>query len=156
MFRKLLALCVAKGMVKGRRQAVDNAFTKANVSLESLIEKEIADDVTAYADELNNSEYKIAARKKKQVEQYHQWKQRQSKDMLGMSIKRVKRATAANLSNQNIWAITPTIPPQTLMPAYPQNSENQEIWTFWNSYPYTTHHVITGVMADFADKRDSQ
>ncbi|MCL2436291.1 MAG: transposase, partial [Lentimicrobiaceae bacterium] len=62
LFRKILTLCVEKGMVKGRRQAVDSAFIKANASMDSLIEKEVIEDVAVYADELNeNSEFKVTA-----------------------------------------------------------------------------------------------
>lgn len=44
-------------MVRGKRQAVDSAFIKANASMDSLIEKEVLDDVDYYATELNqNSE----------------------------------------------------------------------------------------------------
>ena len=84
LFRKILSLCVEKGMVRGKRQAVDSAFIKANSSLDSLVEKEVLDDAAAYADELNeNSEFKVTARKKKRVEQHHDWKKRNRKDMLG-------------------------------------------------------------------------
>ena len=56
-------------MVSGKRQAVDSAFIKANASLDSLIEKEVIDDASVYAGELNaNSEYKVTAEKKKKVE----------------------------------------------------------------------------------------
>jgi hypothetical protein len=44
-------------MVSGRRQAMDSAFIKANASMETLLEKEVLEDVDAYADELaGNSE----------------------------------------------------------------------------------------------------
>ena len=90
-------------MVKGKRQAVDSAFIKANASMDSLSEKEVMEDAAAYADELNeNSEYKVTAQKKKQVEQHHLWKTRHSKDMPALNIKMVKKVTAANLSSQNI------------------------------------------------------
>ena len=47
-------------MVKGKRQAIDSAYIKANVSLDSLVEKEVLDDVEKYSEELNeNSEHKI-------------------------------------------------------------------------------------------------
>jgi len=32
-------------MVSGKRQAVDSAFVKANASMDSLLEKEVLDDV---------------------------------------------------------------------------------------------------------------
>jgi len=75
LFRRILSLCVEKGMVSGRRQAVDIALIKANASIDSLVEKEVLEDVVDYATELNqNSEYKVTAQKKKRVEQHHDWK----------------------------------------------------------------------------------
>ena len=73
LFKEVLRLCVSKGMVSGRRQAMDSAFIKANASMESLLEKEILDDVDAYADELSeNIEHTdgqtITSEKKKQIE----------------------------------------------------------------------------------------
>ncbi|GHU96983.1 transposase [Bacteroidia bacterium] len=40
MFRNILTMCIEKGMVSGKRQAVDSAFIKANASMESLVAKE--------------------------------------------------------------------------------------------------------------------
>jgi transposase len=60
LFRKVLTLCIEKGMVRGKRQAVDSAFVKANASLDSLIAKEVIADVVDYSSELNEgSDYKI-------------------------------------------------------------------------------------------------
>ena len=48
-------------ILRGKRQAVDSAFVKANASLDSLQEKEVLADVEKYSEELAaNSEYKIA------------------------------------------------------------------------------------------------
>lgn len=61
LFQQVLSLCVNKSMVKGKRQAINSAFIKANASLDSLIEKPILDeeaikeDVSTYCDELNNN-----------------------------------------------------------------------------------------------------
>ena len=44
LFRKILSLCVSKGMVRGKRQAIDSALMKANASMDSLVEKEIMKD----------------------------------------------------------------------------------------------------------------
>ena len=77
LFQEVLRLCCDKGMVSGKRQAVDSAFVKANASLDSLLEKEVLNDVEQYAQELNdNSEFKVSAEKKKQVEQHHKWKEK--------------------------------------------------------------------------------
>ena len=82
LFRKILSMCVEKGMVSGKRQAIDSAFIKANASLDSLVEKEVIEDAGVYVDELNqNSEYKVTIQKKKQVEQHHDCKKRTKKDI---------------------------------------------------------------------------
>src|SRR3984957_8153866 len=60
LFQKVLSLCIEKGMVRGKRQAVDSAFVKANASLDSLIAKEVIADVADYSSDLNEgSDYKI-------------------------------------------------------------------------------------------------
>ncbi|MER0442862.1 hypothetical protein [Emticicia sp. W12TSBA100-4] len=40
--------CVAKGMVKGKRQAIGSVFIKANASMDNLVEKEVVEDASAY------------------------------------------------------------------------------------------------------------
>lgn len=84
LFRKVLSLCVSKGMVRGKRQAVvDSAFIKANASMDSLVEKEVLEDASAFVDELEeNSDYKTTSTRKKLVERHHKWKQAY-KDMPG-------------------------------------------------------------------------
>ena len=60
LFRKILSLCVKSGMVRGKRQAVDSAFIKANASMDSLVEKEVLEDASAFVSELEeNSEFKV-------------------------------------------------------------------------------------------------
>ncbi|MEZ4878201.1 MAG: hypothetical protein R2805_11705 [Flavobacterium sp.] len=38
MFKEVLSMCVSK-IVRGKRQAIDSVFIKANASLDSLVEK---------------------------------------------------------------------------------------------------------------------
>lgn len=84
LFRKILSLCVEKGMVRGKRQAVDSAFIKANASMDSLLEKEVLEDVSAFVNELEeNSEYKVTSERKKLVNRHHNWKQEAYKGMPG-------------------------------------------------------------------------
>ena len=40
LFKQVLKQCINKGMISGRRQAIDGFFIKANASLDSLVEKE--------------------------------------------------------------------------------------------------------------------
>src|ERR1700709_1247549 len=56
LFRQVLKDCIDKGMVEGRRQAMDSVFVKANASMESLKQKEILDDGDDYSDELTDNE----------------------------------------------------------------------------------------------------
>src|SRR5690606_35435803 len=72
LFQKILSLCVSKGMVSGKRQAVDSAFIKANASMDSLIEKEVLKDASVFVNELEeNSEFKVTSTREKLVEQHH-------------------------------------------------------------------------------------
>src|SRR6185312_14841933 len=56
LFKKVLGLCIDKGMVAGKRQAMDSVFVQANASMESLQRKEVLKDVDNYTDELNDEE----------------------------------------------------------------------------------------------------
>jgi transposase len=158
LFRKILSLCVEKGLVSGKRQAVDSAFIKANASLDSLVEKEVVDDVVAYAEELNdNSEFKVTVQKKKRVAQHHAWKQRTRKDTPGYEYKDGKEGNSGEfiqsrlLSNHTHYSPTDSDSRIATKPGKPRNMNY-----LGQLSVDTTHHVITGAMADFADKRDSQ
>jgi len=61
VFRAVLKQCIDKGMVAGRRQAVDGVFVKANASLDSMIEREILLDATDYSNELTKNEEQQSA-----------------------------------------------------------------------------------------------
>ena len=52
VFRIALKLCIDKGMVGGRRQAIDSALIKANASMDSLRKREILDDADDYCSKL--------------------------------------------------------------------------------------------------------
>ena len=56
VFQTILKQCIDKGMISGRRQAVDGVFVKANASLDSMIEREVLDDATDYSNELDKNQ----------------------------------------------------------------------------------------------------
>ena len=147
LFKEVLRLCVVKGMVSGKRQAMDSAFVKANASMESLLEKEVLDDVEKYAGELNeNSEYTVTAHKKKRVEQHHKCKEKHTKNIPGSDDKRAKF-----LSNHTHYSPADPDARISTKPGKPRNLN------FSGQLSVdTSHHVITGACSDFADKRDSQ
>jgi len=56
IFKRVLKQCIDKGMISGRRQAVDGFYIKANASLDSLVEKEVLMDAVVYCRELKANE----------------------------------------------------------------------------------------------------
>jgi len=127
LFRKVLSLCVLKGMVRGKRQAIDSAFIKANASLDSMVEKEVIDDVKVYCDELNEgSEFKLEPAQK---EEQHK----------------------SPPSNSTHYSPTD---PDARMSVKPGKATHLNF--FGQIAVDDAHHVITGAMADFADQRDCQ
>jgi transposase len=55
-FRDILRLCVDKGIVSGKTQAVDSAFIKANASFDSLAATELEKRSKKYFDEITENE----------------------------------------------------------------------------------------------------
>ena len=161
LFKKVLSLCVSKGMVSGKRQAIDSAYIKANASLDSLLEKEILIDSDTYTDELiENDETKktISSSKKKEIESHHAWKAEAYKGQpKGNSNKENELDELGNtirpkfLSNHTHYSKTDGDARISVKPGKPRQL-NYSAQTSVD----TKNHVITNIMADFSDKRDSQ
>lgn len=56
VFKKVLKGCMKKGMLSGKRQAVDSYLMKANASLGSMLENEVLMDAALYTKELVENE----------------------------------------------------------------------------------------------------
>ena len=158
LFKEVLRLCVSKGMVRGKRQAVDSVFIKANASLDSLVEKEVLDDASAFVDELEaNSEFKVTSTRKKIVEEHHNWKKETYKDMANASQSGDKVDENGNLirpkylSNHTHYSPTDTDARVSVKPG-----KARQLNYFGQIAVDDAHHVITGACSDYADKRDSQ
>ena len=135
LFKKILSLCVEKGVVRGKRQAIDSAFVKANASLDSIIVKEVIADVAAYADELNQgSEYKISVRKTEDSPAHEE-----------------TETSPRKKSNKTHYSPTD---PDAKMSVKPGKA--CQLNYYGQIAVDDAHHVITGANADFADQRDSQ
>ena len=52
LFKVVLKQCIDKGMVSGKRQAIDSVFVKANAAISSMVEREILEDASVYSKEL--------------------------------------------------------------------------------------------------------
>jgi transposase len=158
LFKEILSLCVEKQMVRGKRQAVDSAFVKANASMDSLIEKEVLADADFYAEELNeNSEFKVSSTREKLVNQHHNWKEEAYKGMPKGGSKDTNTDENGNLirpkylSNHTHYSPTDPDAKISVKPGKPR------LLNYFGQISVDdAHHVITGACADFADQRDSQ
>lgn len=56
LFKKVLEQCIDKGMISGKRQAIDSVFIKANASTGSMLHKGIMEDAEIYGKELEENE----------------------------------------------------------------------------------------------------
>ena len=158
LFRQVLKMCVGKGMVRGKRQAVDSVFIKANASMDSLVEKEVLDDASAFVDELEeNSEFKTTSTRKKLVQQHHNWKKVAYKDQPNPNFNGDKVDEHGNLirprfvSNHTHYSPTDTDAKVSVKPG-----KARQLNYFGQIAVDDAHHVITGACSDFADQRDSQ
>ena len=158
LFKQVLKMCVSKGMVRGKRQAVDSVFIKANASMDSLVEKEVLDDASAFVNELEeNSEFKTTSTRKKLVEQHHDWKKEAYKDQPNPNFNGDKVDEYGNLirpkfvSNHTHYSPTDTDAKVSVKPG-----KARQLNYFGQIAVDDAHHVITGACSDFANKRDSQ
>ena len=115
------------------------------------------EDVETYAEELNeNSEYKVSAKKKKEIENRHA-KQAEKYKQPGSEYKEEKEGDGGDLiqakyySNQTHYSPTD---PDARISTKPGKARNLNY--LGQISVDNANHVITGALADFADKRDSQ
>ena len=161
LFKDVLKQCIDKGMVAGRRQVMDSVAVKANASMDSLVEKEILEDASAYADELTSEEEKVdddnrneddnnktvSAARNKAVELHHKWKAKAYKDMPHGN----KDGHAKFVSNHTHYSATDADARVSVKPGKPRQL-NYAAQVSVDA----AHHVITQIQTDHADKKDSQ
>jgi transposase len=165
-FKQILKQCIDKGMVAGRRQVMDSVAVKANAGMDSLVEKEILDDASAYADELQNEEEEktngdndednnktVSAARNKAVQLHHQWKAKAYKDMpRGKSLTKGDEGSRPKfVSNHTHYSTTDGDARVSVKPGKPR-----QLNYLAQVSVDTAHHVITQIQTDHADKKDSQ
>jgi transposase len=140
LFRKVLSLCIDKGMVAGKRQAMDSVYVQANASMESLQKKEVLKDVDNYTDELNEEE---------------SLPEQSKNDNLPPG------ALGKGSDNNNEWnkslsnhALQSTTDKDARVSVKPGKSRRLNFLA--QVSVDTANHVITQIQSDFADKKDSQ
>jgi transposase len=157
LFQQILSLCVQKGMVRGKRQAIDSAFIKANASMDSLVEKEVIEDSKAYVNELNEgSEYQVTSTRKHLVEKHHEWKKEAYKGMPG----NVKTPQIDEFGNEirpkylsNHTHFSPTDPDAKISV---KPGKARQLNYSGQLAVDDAHHVITGACASTAGSKDSE
>jgi len=139
VFKTVLKQCIDKGMVSGRRQAIDGVFVKANASLDSMVEREIMEDAEVFGNELEaNKEEGEPAGQMKIV------KKDDDKDSKGLKPKK-------NPHNDTHYSPTD---PDAKMSVKPGKATALNY--LGEVSVDTASHVITHIQAFTADKRDSQ
>lgn len=158
LFQRVLVQCMEKGMIKGKRQAVDSAFIKANASMDSLVEKEVIEDSSAYVDELeHNSEYKVTTGRKKLVDRHHAWKAEEYKGMPGhvddpkLADENGNTIRPKYLSNHTHYSPTDPDARISTKPGKPR-----QLNYCGQLAVDDAHHVITAACASTAGSKDSE
>ncbi|RYZ40681.1 MAG: IS1182 family transposase [Sphingobacteriales bacterium] len=153
LFVQVLRQCVQQGMVKGRRQAMDSVHIKANASMDSLKEKQIIDDGEAYASELREEaddgeeeNQTVTARKHQEVAWHHQWKDKTYKGQPGSRDERSRF-----VSNHTHYSTTDPDARVAVKPGKPR-----QLNYLGQLSVDTASHVITHIQADYANRKDSQ
>lgn len=176
LFSKVLSLCVSKGMLSGKRQAIDSAYVKANASMDSLVEKEIIEDGQQYIEELRHDEYgnpieqhenvmkddrdndTITRSRKKSTDKHHSWKEKEYKDMpSGKSLtnrsdgNESEKGRPKFVSNHTHYSTTDRDARVSVKPGKPR----QLNYTMQTAVDMSSH-IITNAEAHYADRRDSE
>ncbi len=175
LFKQVLRQCIDKGMVAGRRQAIDSVFVKANASMSSLVEKDILDDADQYAAALTEDEpttpvkpidtkednnipnNTVSATTNKRVQQHHAWKKKAYKGMPGARVnkkqvdKDEEKYERSYLSNHTHYSTTDADARVSVKPGKPR-----QLNYLGQVSADTAHHVITNIETHHADKKDSQ
>lgn len=155
LFKQVLKQCIDKGMVAGRRQAIDSVAVKANAAMSKLAEKEVLDDGDKYTDELTdndeqpNNNKTVSSARKRSVDQHHSWKKQAYKDMPKGS--KEQQAASKFVSNHTHYSTTDPDARISVKPGKPrQLNYHAQVAVD------TAHHVITQIESHHANKKDSQ
>jgi transposase len=171
LFTQVLTLCINKGMLSGKRQAIDSAYVKANASMDSLIEKEVIDDGEQYIDQLQHDDYgnkvqpydnvmtddrdtdQLTQSRKQSTDKHHRWKSKAYKGMPGArsTTDNTNEARPKFVSNHTHYSTTDRDARVSVKPGKPRQL-NYSMQTAVD----IGSHVITNIEAHYADRRDSE
>jgi len=137
VFKLILKQCVDKGLVSGKRQAVDSVFVKANASMAAMIEREVLQDAAVYTKELSDNQEEA-------TDQVFQLKEKKP-------INKTSKNKTTKCTNK-----THTSPadPDSRMSVKP--GKTTKLNYLGQVSVDTENHVITHIHAFHADKGDAQ
>lgn len=163
MFEKVLSMCIEKGMVLGKTQAIDSAPVKANASMESL-------ELKVPEDELDEHLRKVRAMSKvdKKPKENKAPKEQQTLTATEKELKEIDSRTknwntkqdnrpgakskgAKYTSNKTHYSPTD---PDARISVKPGKARKLNYHA--QMAVDTANHVITSIQADYADKHDSR
>ncbi len=140
LFKLVLKQCIDRGLVAGKRQAIDSIFVKANASMSSVIERQILEDASSYGKELDaNSAEEDPSGSQDSPSNNPPSKKKTPSDKLG------KRTNQSHFSPSD---------PDARM-SYKPGKVTRLNYLGQVSVD-TAHHVITHIQAFHADKGDAQ
>lgn len=135
LFKQVLKQCIDKGLVCGKRQAVDSVFVKANAAMSSMVEREILFDADVYTKELKEAEEQ----------------ERSAADSKDENLKKTPTDTVSKLTNKTHVSKSD---PDARMSVKPGKVTKLNYLS--QVSVDTASHVITNIEAFHADKGDSQ
>lgn len=141
LFKKVLGLCIDKGMVGGKRQAIDSIAVQANASMESLQKIEILSDADSFTKEL---EAEVAKDDRSKDDNF---------DGQGSEQKKYGNPNAwkKKVNNRTTRSTTDKDARVSVKPGKPRRLNYLAQVSV-----DTAGHVITQIQSDYADKKDSQ
>ena len=160
LFAEVLRLCVEKGMVQGKRQAVDSAYIKANASMDSLVERKVIEDGREYLNKLRENtdvpQQKVEIKRKEEIEPQGQADKSEQKDADTGSQgaqydEHGNMIRPQNISNEKYYSKTD---PDARVSTKPGKA--RQLTYSAQTAVDTKKHVITGIVADYSDKRDGK
>lgn len=164
LFEKVLQMCVEKGMVSGRVQAIDSAPVKANASMESV-------ELKVPEDELDEHLRKVRAMSQSDKKKLKENKASREQQTLSASEKEMKALDSRTKNwnskqetrpgakskgakyTSNKTHYSPTDPDARISV---KPGKARKLNYHAQLSVDTAHHVITGMDADYADKHDSR
>jgi transposase len=133
LFKLVLKQCINKGLVSGKRQAIDSVFVKANAAMANMVEREILEDAAIYSKELESN------------------KDEEDRSRGGTTLNQPPSNKSAKRTNKT--HVSPSDPDARM--SYKPGKVTKLNYLGQVSVD-TAHHVITHIQAFHADKGDNQ